>query len=148
MELKILRDTYRDTPAVYVSQTQQKAGFAGRLTGQAGNPASQQTMRWNTPLGLHVVGHDERGAIVLRQKWSRGQVEARFASSMPNVINRTQAAAAGRGNGIIDKIPAPTGRAYGKPAEARLIVFARGYLCGGDPPKRSLGWLWAGIGQC
>jgi hypothetical protein len=27
---------------------------------------------------FHVVGHDERGAIVLRQKWSRGQVEARF----------------------------------------------------------------------
>jgi hypothetical protein len=28
---------------------------------------------------LHVVGHDARGAIVLRQKWSRGQVEARLA---------------------------------------------------------------------
>jgi transposase len=26
---------------------------------------------------FHIVGHDERGAIVLRQKWSRGQVEAR-----------------------------------------------------------------------
>ena len=26
---------------------------------------------------LHVVGHDERGAIVLRQKWSRGQVDTR-----------------------------------------------------------------------
>jgi hypothetical protein len=26
------------------------------------------------------VGHDERGAIVLRQKWSRGQVEARFGA--------------------------------------------------------------------
>jgi len=24
---------------------------------------------------FHVVGHDDRGAIVLRQKWSRGQVE-------------------------------------------------------------------------
>ena len=23
---------------------------------------------------FHVVGHDARGAIVLRQKWSRGQV--------------------------------------------------------------------------
>ena len=23
---------------------------------------------------FHVVGHDERGAIVLHQKWSRGQV--------------------------------------------------------------------------
>jgi hypothetical protein len=29
---------------------------------------------------LHVVGHDARGAIVLRQKWSRGQVEARLAN--------------------------------------------------------------------
>ena len=28
---------------------------------------------------FHVVGLDTRGAIVLRQKWSRGQVEARFA---------------------------------------------------------------------
>src|SRR5258705_6898289 len=27
---------------------------------------------------FHIVGHDERGAIVLRQKWSRGQVEGRF----------------------------------------------------------------------
>jgi hypothetical protein len=26
---------------------------------------------------FHVVGHDRRGAIVLRQKWSRGQVEKR-----------------------------------------------------------------------
>ncbi len=25
---------------------------------------------------FHVVGHDKRGAILLRQKWSRGQVEA------------------------------------------------------------------------
>jgi len=29
---------------------------------------------------FHVVGHDRRGAIVLRQKWSRGQVEARLAN--------------------------------------------------------------------
>src|SRR5947209_19061459 len=28
---------------------------------------------------FHVVGYDARGAIVLRQKWSRGQVEARLA---------------------------------------------------------------------
>src|SRR5438045_9785999 len=32
---------------------------------------------------FHIVGHDERGAIVLRQKWSRGQVEARFANLPP-----------------------------------------------------------------
>src|SRR6476620_8294146 len=29
---------------------------------------------------FHVVGHDDRGAIVLRQKWSRSQVEARLAN--------------------------------------------------------------------
>ena len=34
---------------------------------------------------FHIVGHDERGAIVLRQKWSRGQVEARFAN-MPSCL--------------------------------------------------------------
>ena len=34
---------------------------------------------------FHVVGLDSRGAIVLRQKWSRGQVEARFAN-MPSCL--------------------------------------------------------------
>src|SRR5215831_1110046 len=29
---------------------------------------------------FHIVAHDQRGAIVLRQKWSRGQVEARLAN--------------------------------------------------------------------
>ena len=32
---------------------------------------------------FHVVGHDARGAIVLRQKWSLGQVEARLANMQP-----------------------------------------------------------------
>jgi hypothetical protein len=35
---------------------------------------------------FHVVGHDERGAIVLRQKWSRGQLEARFANMSPCLV--------------------------------------------------------------
>jgi transposase len=35
---------------------------------------------------FHIIGHDERGAIVLRQKWSRGQVEARFANMPPCLI--------------------------------------------------------------
>jgi transposase len=35
---------------------------------------------------FHVVGLDQRGAIVLRQKWSRGQVEARLANIPPCVI--------------------------------------------------------------
>jgi transposase len=32
---------------------------------------------------LHIVGQNLRGAIVLRQKWSRGQAEARLANLPP-----------------------------------------------------------------
>jgi len=35
---------------------------------------------------FHIVGLDERGAIVLRQRWSRGQVEARFANMPPCLV--------------------------------------------------------------
>jgi transposase len=35
---------------------------------------------------FHVVGQDQRGAIVLRQKWSRGQVDARLANLPPCLI--------------------------------------------------------------
>ena len=35
---------------------------------------------------FHIVGHDDRGAIVLRQKWSRSQVEARFANMPPCLV--------------------------------------------------------------
>src|SRR5215470_9926122 len=35
---------------------------------------------------FHVVGLDDRGAIVLRQKWSRGQVETRLANMAPCLI--------------------------------------------------------------
>jgi transposase len=35
---------------------------------------------------FHVIGLDRRGAIVLRQKWSRGQVEARLANLPPCLI--------------------------------------------------------------
>jgi transposase len=35
---------------------------------------------------FHVVGLDGRGAIVLRQKWSRGQIEARLANMPPCLI--------------------------------------------------------------
>src|SRR3974377_271508 len=50
----------------------------------------------NTPLprigiiigknSVHVVGVDDRCAIVLRQKWSRGQIEARLANVPPCLI--------------------------------------------------------------
>ena len=35
---------------------------------------------------FHIVGLDARGSIVLRQRWSRGQVEARFANVPPCLI--------------------------------------------------------------
>ena len=35
---------------------------------------------------FHVVGLDDRGAIVLGQKWSRGQIEARLANMPPCLI--------------------------------------------------------------
>jgi transposase len=35
---------------------------------------------------FHVVGQDQRGAIVLRQKWSRGQVDTRLANLPPCLI--------------------------------------------------------------
>src|ERR1700756_1013736 len=35
---------------------------------------------------FHIVGLDGRGAIVLRQKWSRGQIEARLANMPPCLI--------------------------------------------------------------
>src|ERR1039457_6935561 len=35
---------------------------------------------------FHVVGISAIGTIVLRQKWSRGQVEARFANMPPCLI--------------------------------------------------------------
>ena len=35
---------------------------------------------------FHIVGLDRRGAIVLRQKWSRGQVETRLSNLPPCLI--------------------------------------------------------------
>ena len=35
---------------------------------------------------FHIVGLDYRGTIVLRQKWSRGQIEARLANMRPCLI--------------------------------------------------------------
>ena len=35
---------------------------------------------------FHIVGQDGRGEIVLRQKWSRSQVEVRFANMSPCLI--------------------------------------------------------------
>ena len=42
---------------------------------------------------FHIVGLDARGAIVLRQKWSRGQVEGRLANIPPCLIGMKPALA-------------------------------------------------------
>ena len=43
---------------------------------------------------FHVVGLDQRGAIVLRQKWSRGQIDARFANMPPCLVGMEACVAA------------------------------------------------------
>jgi transposase len=35
---------------------------------------------------FHVIGLDHRGAVVLRQRWSRSQIEARFANMPPCLV--------------------------------------------------------------
>jgi len=35
---------------------------------------------------FHVIGLDRRGAVVLRQRWSRGQLEIRFANMPPCLV--------------------------------------------------------------
>jgi transposase len=53
------------------------------------NAASNQIAIIGVDIGknsFHVIGLDKRGAIVLRQKWSRGQVEARLANMPPCLI--------------------------------------------------------------
>ena len=35
---------------------------------------------------FHVIGLDRRGTVVLRQRWSRSQVEVRFANMPPCLV--------------------------------------------------------------
>jgi transposase len=49
---------------------------------------------------FHLVGQDRRGAIVLRQKWSRGQVEARLANLPPCASARSTKSLATHGRTI------------------------------------------------
>jgi hypothetical protein len=66
------------------------ASYAGKRA----KDKEHATQKLNTAIAVagigknsfHVVGLDKRGAIVLRQKWSRGQVEARFATMPPCLI--------------------------------------------------------------
>jgi hypothetical protein len=52
---------------------------------------------------FHIVSQDQRGAIVLRQKWSRGQVEVRLANLPPCHVQTSdkQSSALSRGSVIV-----------------------------------------------
>ena len=66
-----------------------EAGNGRQRRGARYVPQSQQRScrnRYRYRQELHVVGLDSRGAIVLRQKWSRGQIEARLANMPPRLI--------------------------------------------------------------
>ncbi len=52
---------------------------------------------------FYVVGLDDRGAIALRQKWSRGQVETRLANIPPCLIGMEACVGA---HHLIDEVPA------------------------------------------
>src|ERR1700726_4619865 len=81
---------YWDGPAVLLPRQQAKLA---RGTKDKERAMSQTSNTAIAVIGIdigknsfHVVGHDARGAIVLRQKWSRGQVEARLANVPPCLV--------------------------------------------------------------
>src|SRR6202023_1854293 len=79
-----------DGPAVLLPRQQAKLARGAKDKEHAMSQTSNTTI---AVIGIdigknsfHVVGHDARGAIVLRQKWSRGQVEGRLANLPPCLI--------------------------------------------------------------
>jgi transposase len=71
---------------------------------------------------FHVVGLDQRGAIVLRQKWSRGQIEARLAN-MPACLIGMEACVGA--HHLSRKL-----QAYGHDARLMPAKYVRAYLKG------------------
>src|SRR5512137_2443907 len=71
---------------------------------------------------FHIVGHDKRGAIVLRQKWSRGQVEERLANMPPCLIGMEACVGA---HHLSRKL-----RAHGHDARLMPAKYVRAYLKG------------------
>ena len=72
---------------------------------------------------FHVVAHDSRGAIILRQKWSRGQVEARLANMPPCLIGvsaRITSSASSPCLAMTPVMPAKYVRPYARGPEERL----------------------------
>jgi transposase len=73
---------------------------------------------------FHVVGHDQRGAIVLRQKWSRGQISARLANLPPCLIGMEACVGA---HHLSRKL-----QALGHQARLMPAKYERLPRCGGD----------------
>jgi hypothetical protein len=81
---------YRSVPAVLRPRQQVKLARGAKAKEHA------MSQKLNTSIAVigidigknsfHIVGHDKRGAIMLQQKWSRGQVETRLANLPPCLI--------------------------------------------------------------
>src|SRR6266404_3238310 len=71
--------------------SQRDAGTGWQFEGAQPCPTHQlrPLPRWAST-SFHVVGLDRRGAIVLWQKWSRGQIEARLEGISHAQCNSTQ----------------------------------------------------------
>ena len=67
---------------------------------------------------FHIVGHDKHGAIVLRQKWSRGQVQVRPPNLPPRRIGMEACVGARdlsrKLNSLADRCPADAGEVRGR----------------------------------
>src|SRR5262245_19204054 len=77
---------------------------------------------------FHIVGLDVSGAIVLRQKWSRGQVETRLANMRPCLIGMEACVGAHHLSRKLNALghdarlmPARYVRPYSKRPEERLL---------------------------
>jgi transposase len=75
---------------------------------------------------FHLAGQDQRGTIVLRQKWSRVQVEARLANLPPCLIGMEACVGA---NHLSRKLQM-LGQTFGRTRRDRRTTFAT--------PKQSL----------
>ena len=78
---------------------------------------------------FHIVGLDARGAIILRQKWSRGQVEARFANMPPCLIGMEACVGA---HHLSRKL-----KAFGHDARLMPAKYVRPYAVTSSPVRRS-----------
>ena len=88
---------------------------------------------------LFTVGHNQRGAIVLRQKWSRGQVETRLARRSVSGHRR-------RGRVLLDEVAASarprtlagSSPAWSEPSEPSEVSPISANLCEASATRGAL----------